>query len=80
MTVVSLVPNHALANDQPSLADKVRALADRIEKGAYPDLHRIIVLADSGSIHWEVYGRPCNRAEVVGLLEYAKLAVIDADE
>lgn len=79
MSVVSLIPNSALAVDAKDIADRVRALADRIENGEFGQVERVVVLVDvlGQSMERRVYGRQCCHATLVGLLEYAKLAVID---
>ncbi len=81
MSVVSLIPNNALAVSQEDLAARVREMADRIEAGQFGDLERVIFVLDSaGTTDYRVYGRQCCNATLVGLLEYTKLTVMQPDE
>ena len=75
--VVQLLANNALCVDQVDLAARVRQMADRIEAGEFGALERVIFLLDRpDGIERRVYGRQCNAAELVGLLEWAKHRVI----
>ena len=77
MSVVTLIPNNNLCMDAADLAARVRALADRIEAGKYEGIERVIVLTNAASLGWEVFGRQCNTAELIGLLEYTKFFIMD---
>lgn len=76
MTVVSLIPNNALCNDSSTLADRIRSVADRIESGDWVGLDRVIIVFDGAEVDWACYGISTSRAELVGLLEYAKQKVM----
>lgn len=80
MSVVSLVPNNALAVSVADLASRIREMADRIEGGEFGDMERVVfVMEGLDSIDYRVYGRQCSKAELVGILEYAKFTVIDGE-
>lgn len=76
MTVVTLVPNNSLCANNSDLADRLRYAADRVASGDWGSLDRVIVVFDGAVLDWECYGTATNRAELVGLLEYAKQKVM----
>ena len=81
MGVVSLIPNNALAVNMAELADRIRMVADKVEAGEFDEVERAIILLDcTDGVARRVYGRQCNRAELVGLLEYAKARVIAGED
>lgn len=79
--VVELLPNNALCVDQPALAERLHALADRIGAGELGGIDTVCVIlsAPTASFH-QVYGRNLCNAELVGLMEYAKARVMGAIE
>lgn len=78
--VVKLIPNNALAIDPADLAECLRGLANDVEAGDYGPLGRVCVLLNGENLACRCYGRVGNRAELVGLLEYAKAAIMQADD
>lgn len=79
--VVRLIPNNALAVNQQQLAECMRRFADRLEGGEWGEVERLcIVIEVDGGTDYQCYGRQCNRAELVGLLEYAKARIMYGDD
>lgn len=77
MTVVSLIPNNALCVSQEELAVRLERCATQVRSGEFAELERVVVLYDTGSdVFPQTYGRQCNTAELVGILEYAKQKVM----
>jgi len=74
--VVQLIDRNALAVDQEQLASRIREIADQVEAGELGELERVVLVLDGQGVDYRVYGRPCNVAELVGLLEWAKDVVI----
>lgn len=58
----------------------LRALAERIEAGKEPGLERVVVILNGDDLAFEHYGKACNAAEIVGLLEYTKTLLLFPDE
>lgn len=81
MGVVKLVPNNALCVDQEGMAAALERCAARVRAGEFTDLERVIVIYDVGSsVYPNTYGRQCNRAELIGLLEYAKATTMNPED
>ena len=78
--VVHLVPNNALCVDQQQLAARIRQFADRIEAGEFGILEKVCLVMDGPAVEYRVYGRQCNSAELVGLLEWCKARIMQGDE
>lgn len=74
--VVHLLPNNALCVDQKQLAARIREFADQVELGQLGTMERIVFVIDGEGVDYRVYGRQCNVAEIVGLLEWAKDVVM----
>ncbi len=80
MSVVRLIPNNALAVNQEQLADCMRRFADSLEAGGFGEIERLCIILDAGdATDYQCYGRQCNRAQLVGLLEYAKANIMQGD-
>lgn len=79
MSVVELIPNAAVAVGQEQLAQRLETLASRIRDGEFGDLERVVVLLDSAvyGVDNRTYGRPTTNMELLGLLEYAKHALLN---
>lgn len=79
--VVRLIPNNALAVNQQELAARLHELADRISAEEIGAVERVCVVLDiADGVYYRVYGRQCNRAELVGLLEYTKARIMNGDD
>lgn len=79
--VVRLIPNNALAVNQQELAARLHELADRIGAEDIGEVERVCVILDlADSRDYQCYGRQCNRAELVGVLEYAKARIMNGDD
>lgn len=78
--VVRLLTNNALAIDPAELAERLRALASEIELGECGQVERVCVLLNGENFACRSYGRAGNRAELIGILEYAKAAIIQGDD
>lgn len=72
MSNVVELPRTGLCNSAADMAAELRALAGRIEAGelAVNNIVAVIELAD-GRLGRQVYGRPIDRARMVGLLSMA---------
>lgn len=70
-TVLKIAPTY-LAPDNAAVAAGLREIADDIENGEWGDVDTVIsVIEESGSVHRQTFGKPIDRARVVGLLTYA---------
>jgi len=79
--VVHLIPNNALAVNQEQLADCMRRFADRLEAGEFGEIERLCIILDGGdTTDYQCYGRQCNKAELVGVLEYAKARIMQGED
>jgi len=58
----------------------LRALADRIDAGKEPGLDRVVVILNGDDLAFEHYGKPCNIAELVGLMEFTKSLLLYPEE
>mgnify|MGYP006381560473 CR=1 FL=1 len=72
MSVVALLPNNALCVNASDLAARLRDMADRVEGGEFGEVERVIVVLDAPAVDYRCYGRPTDKATLIGLLEYAK--------
>ena len=73
--VATLVPNRALAPTHADIAERLRAKADRVQAGEFPELERVVLVLDHAAASpdsW-VYGQRTTAATMVGVLEFAKL-------
>lgn len=79
--VVSLVPNGAIANTLPDLADCLRKLADQIERGEWGDVAMVCTVMDmaDGPPNYQPYGQMTTNAHLVGVLEWVQQRVIRGD-
>lgn len=73
MSIVSLLPNNALCVNAADLGSRLRKMADRLEGGEFGEVVRVIVVLDAPLIEYRCYGRPTSKAELIGLLEWAKV-------
>lgn len=82
MTLMTLVPNKCLAPTADEVADRIEALAARLRAGEFESLVRVVVIVDERDVQREpfCYGEPTSGGQLVGCLEYAKHAVLVADE
>ena len=72
--VAILVPNRALAPTNADIAERLRAMADRVQAGEFPELERVVLVLDQTmSVDTYVYGQPATVSAMVGVLEFAKL-------
>lgn len=72
MTVHQLKAAPSVAIDNPSIAAKLREMADAIEQGHYKRVDQVVVLVtgeDPMQRAW--YGKPGTVAELVGILTMA---------
>ena len=66
------LPRSGLCNSAADLAAELRALADEIEAGDLDATNLIAVVETSdGDLRRRVYGRPIDKARMVGLLSMA---------
>lgn len=78
--VLHLIPNNALTVNQQQLAARIREFADRIEAGQFGEVEKVALVIDSPTgVDYRVYGRQCNAAELVGLMEWCKVRIIRGD-
>ncbi|WP_155394086.1 hypothetical protein [Xanthomonas albilineans] len=61
----------------PTIADRLRSLASDIESGKSGQVNRVCIALDRGDeFDCVAYGRSCSRAELIGVLEWAKSAIM----
>lgn len=77
--VVSL-PSTGLCNSAADLATELRRLADEVEAGDL-QANNLLVLAESpeGRLSRRVYGKPLDKARMVGLLTFATHQAISGE-
>lgn len=79
--VVELLPNNALCVDQPALAERLHAIADRIGAGEMGGVDTVcIVMSAPEGGSYRVYGRPVDNAGLIGMLEYTKARIMGVIE
>lgn len=79
--VVSLVPNGAIANDLPTLAERLRKMADQIERGEWGEVAMACVVLEmaNGAPSYQSYGQATTNAHLVGVLEWVQQRIIRGD-
>lgn len=76
-TVITIVPNDAIATTNAEMAERLRYLASEIEAGAAGNVDRVVVLIDTPDVlHHREYGPRASLMEVVGMLEIIKAKML----
>jgi hypothetical protein len=77
---VVALPSTGLANDNAQVAAELRRFADEVEHGEWGDVDTtVLVIEADGAVQRQTFGKPCDRARVVGLLTWATHLAITPD-
>lgn len=78
MTNIVAMPPRGYYRTNAEIAEAVRDCAAGFEAGEYGDIRTLVILTESstGDLQRVVIGESCDRARLVGLLEFQKHAVI----
>jgi hypothetical protein len=77
--ILSLIPNSALILDPAEFADRVETFAARIRAGEFSGLERLVIILETPTVDFRIYGRPTSNMELVGLLDYVKNKVMNGN-
>lgn len=74
------LPSTGLANDNAQVAAELRRFADVVERGEWGNVDTtVLVIEADGHVHRQTFGKPCDRARVVGLLTWATHLAVTPD-